>query len=342
MSTTTLQPTLPWSAPFEEDHRFRRILLACLAGAVIVGGIFPYLPLPNVKPPWEAPLPPRLAQLIGDRVERSGPAAGARAAPSPPSRAKPQRKVAPPTPRPEPTTAPTPRPEANKPATAEQPTQANRTAAARRRAESSGILALSDSLAELRNSAADIDVATPGIRSVEPTRAGATNKPSALSATLTIGSGGIAGDALSHREVLRPPGGTGGSGIDERVGGLGKGVGSDNPGSGTSRGRDSSTRGTRLARSEEEIQEILEKHKRAMYTLYNRALRLDPRLEGKVVVSLTIAPSGRVTECLIAYSELEAKALEQKLVLLIKRIDFGAKPGVPAVTTRVPIEFFPT
>ena len=79
-----------------------------------------------------------------------------------------------------------------------------------------------------------------------------------------------------------------------------------------------------------------------MYTLYNRALRRDPTLEGKVVVSLTIAASGQVTECSIAFSELDAAALEEKLVLLIKRIDFGAKPGVPAVTTRVPIEFFPT
>jgi hypothetical protein len=47
------------------------------------------------------------------------------------------------------------------------------------------------------------------------------------------------------------------------------------------------------------------------------------------------------TECRILSSELNAASLEQKLVLLIKRIDFGARPGVPSVSTRVPIEFFP-
>jgi TonB family protein len=70
-------------------------------------------------------------------------------------------------------------------------------------------------------------------------------------------------------------------------------------------------------------------------------LRFDPTLRGKIVLAITIAPSGKVSECRVVSSELEAPSLERKLVLLIKDIDFGAKPGVPSVTTKVPIEFFP-
>jgi TonB family protein len=78
-----------------------------------------------------------------------------------------------------------------------------------------------------------------------------------------------------------------------------------------------------------------------MYTMYNRALRQDATLQGKLVMNITISPSGRVTRCTIIDSELNAASLEEQLTQLIKRIDFGNRPGVPVVTTKVPIEFFP-
>ena len=96
-----------------------------------------------------------------------------------------------------------------------------------------------------------------------------------------------------------------------------------------------------VVRSAEEIQEVLDRHKGAMYTLYNRELRNDATLQGKLVMSITIAPAGTVSHCVILSSELGAASLEQQLVALIKGIDFGNKPGVPSVTTKIPIEFFP-
>ena len=96
-----------------------------------------------------------------------------------------------------------------------------------------------------------------------------------------------------------------------------------------------------VGRSEQEIQEILDRNKGAMYTLYNRELRKDTGLQGKLVMSITIATTGKVTRCVILSSELDATSLEQQLIVLIKGIDFGTKPGVPVVTTKIPIEFFP-
>jgi len=45
--------------------------------------------------------------------------------------------------------------------------------------------------------------------------------------------------------------------------------------------------------------------------LYNRALRQSPNEQGKVVVSLTIAPDGHVSACHLVYSDLGDRQLEQ-------------------------------
>jgi hypothetical protein len=51
----------------------------------------------------------------------------------------------------------------------------------------------------------------------------------------------------------------------------------------------------KASRSREEIELVFDKNKGAIFALYNRALRMDPTLEGKLVLRLTIAPSGEVT-----------------------------------------------
>ena len=72
------------------------------------------------------------------------------------------------------------------------------------------------------------------------------------------------------------------------------------------------------------------------------AIRIDTgQQEGELDLSITIAPAGNVTRCDILSSELDAVSLEQQLVALIKGIDFGNKPGVPVVTTKLPVEFLP-
>lgn len=99
---------------------------------------------------------------------------------------------------------------------------------------------------------------------------------------------------------------------------------------------------TKLAgRTDEEIQLIFDRNKTAIYNLYNRALRTNPALKGKVVVKLTIAPDGQVTDIRVMSSELGDDALERKLMLRIKRFDFGAK-AVAATTINYTMDFFPS
>jgi TonB family protein len=69
-------------------------------------------------------------------------------------------------------------------------------------------------------------------------------------------------------------------------------------------------------------------------------LRKNPSLQGKLVLSLTIAPSGKITAIKMVSSDLRDAALENKLIQRIKMFDFGAKP-VEAVTITYPIDFLP-
>jgi TonB family protein len=96
----------------------------------------------------------------------------------------------------------------------------------------------------------------------------------------------------------------------------------------------------KASRSREEIELVFDKNKGAIFALYNRALRRDPSLEGKLVLRLTIDPNGAVSFCEIVSSELDDEELERKLVQRIKLFRFMAR-DVEAITTTKPIDFFP-
>jgi TonB family protein len=70
-------------------------------------------------------------------------------------------------------------------------------------------------------------------------------------------------------------------------------------------------------------------------------LRDDPTLQGKVVVKLTIAPSGQVLDCQLISSELRSPDLERKLLVRIKQFDFGAR-AVDTMVVTYPIDFLPS
>ena len=71
-----------------------------------------------------------------------------------------------------------------------------------------------------------------------------------------------------------------------------------------------------------------------------RALRQNPALQGKVVVELTIAPSGVVTAVRIVSSDLKDPEFEAELIARIRLFRFKAKDVAPLTTTK-PIDFFP-
>jgi periplasmic protein TonB len=96
----------------------------------------------------------------------------------------------------------------------------------------------------------------------------------------------------------------------------------------------------RASRSADEIALVFTKNKGAIDALYARALRDNPALQGKVVIELTIAPSGDITAARIISTELKDSEFENKLLARIRLFKFEAK-DVAALTATKPIDFFP-
>ncbi len=327
MSATYSQPILPWSGPQPEDLRFRRVLASVLALFLVAGATIPYLKVPQIEPDLAPAIPARLARIIAEpnapasapvaislpRPEMAQQATNAQRAPQ-----KPPSKV--------------PAKVADKSPSTPAPGVSPRS----KPVEKVGLLAMSDALNTLRS-------ATPSIATDVPLPARAASegqssaqKTQALTAGVTKGSGGIGVGMPTHQQVL----GANGSAIGNLASARRQGDVAD--WTGIAAAREPSGGRRENIRTEEEIQEVLDRNKRAIYRIYNLELLADPSLHGKVVASITIAPSGKVTDCRIVYSDLGARSFENELVALIRRIDFGAKPRVPAVTTTVPIEFFPS
>jgi protein TonB len=318
MPAMTLQACKPWSVAHEEDRRFRWILTQTLAVSLVVGAITPYIRLPQPDAGIDSELPPRRVRLLTEQPKPAG-----RPAPAPTTplvNALPAAPVV---------TAPPP----PKPQTVPEKPPVTPVVTPRQKAARSGVLAMGAALTELRINAPQTG-ARPGREYTGMEIVEDSSRPSALTENVTRGSGGIAG-GVAHQSVL----GTDGL-PDREESRQGGNPGSSLEGSEAARGQTSSGP-PGVVRSQEEIQELLDRNKGAMYTLYNRELRENASLQGKLVMSITIAPAGNVTRCIILSSELGSVSLEQQLVALIKRIDFGNRPGVAEVTTKIPIEFFP-
>lgn len=298
---------LPWTVSEEEQERFRRLLKRIFIFFLLFGIVLPFLPVPKMEREVMEEVPPRLAKLILERQETAPPAPPVKA-PEPELEAV-QAKPVPKKPEPKPVTK-----------TAES---------ARKKAERSGLLAFKNDLADLRD-----DAVTAGLQKPAKLTAGVASgvkvsQRSLVTSNLASGSGGINTARLSRD--------TGGGGLAGRsTTQVSSPVGGNGAGDSLRRGG-----GGQAVRSIEEIKLIFDKNKAAIYALYNRALREDPTLQGKVLLKLTIVPSGRVTTCEVVSSELRVPDLERKLVARVRLFDFGEKNvGVMVVT--YPIDFLPS
>src|SRR5580692_8477629 len=196
------------------------------------------------------------------------------------------------------------------------------------KASKSGLLANLDDLAALRDHA-DLDkfaknqpnTTDPGdvstvTRSVITSKAGGTSGgiSSPTSSGLASGSGSLRG--IYTTQVKDPNLGANGQAAT-RAGGSGK-----------------------ASRSADEIALVFTKNKGAIDAMYARALRDNPALQGKVVIELTISPSGDITAARVISSELKDPEFESKLIARIKLFKFDAK-DVASLTATKPIDFFP-
>jgi protein TonB len=198
-------------------------------------------------------------------------------------------------------------------------------AEARKKASRSGLLALQDELTKLREHTALKKVKTPNKLVTDGTKA--TVKRSIIAAHANKDSGGIDTSRLSRNVSSTELAGRETTQVEAPVS-LGTVTGNNG--------------GDRLAaRTIEEIQLIFDKNKGAIYSIYNRALRKNPTLRGKVVLNITIDPSGKVLDCKIISSEVDSTEFAEKLVTRVKLFNFGAK-DVDTMVITYPIDFLPS
>jgi outer membrane biosynthesis protein TonB len=93
-------------------------------------------------------------------------------------------------------------------------------------------------------------------------------------------------------------------------------------------------------RTEISLRRTLEANKSRLYALYNRALRKDPFLKGKVMFEIEIQPNGTISRVDIKSSGLNNAKLERQLTIILRSIRFPEE-DVSVMTTIWAIEFLP-
>ncbi len=298
---------MPWNKRDADQKQFRKVLLIVLFFSILLGVLIPmwHIPIPDRVEVVE--IPERLAKLMVAKKEPPPP-------PPPPKKEekpeeiKPDKKV---------------EKKAEKPVP-EKPKKAPKKVAR------SGLMAFKDDFADLID---DTPVANLGAQakiSGKGTKAKKTTR-SLVTASVGKASGGINTAALSRN--------VGGSG--ESIGGVEfsrveSTIGSDFFGE-----ERPLSDGPGPSRTDEEIQIVFDKFKSALYRIYNRELRKNPTLQGKMVLRLTIEPDGSVSASTVDSSDIDSNTLGRKIAARVKKFNFGVKEGVPAITILYPIDFLP-
>jgi hypothetical protein len=298
---------MPWARGGAEDWRFRKALATSLLVSALLGSGFPLIDLPLPEPWEELEVPDRLTRLISTEL-----------LPPPPVPQQPLAQE----PKPAEELVPEETPPGSGPEWTPKPATASKGILAFR--EKFSGLAENDPAARLGANARidDSGEAAPGwaTRSMVATRASGSSGGINL-ASLSRNVGGQGGEGIAGVQVARAT-----SSIGSGGGGTGRPLSGGGPG---------------LARTDEEIQIVFDRHKAALYRLYNRELRRNPTLQGQMVLRLRIEPDGSVSLCELQSTDMNAPQLSAQVVDRVETFDFGAKEGVSAVTILYPIDFLP-
>jgi len=368
---------LPWSASSDDDARFRRIAERVLISCAIFFILMPWLPVRQPDPTIATVVSAPMAKLLIDQNKPEPPKATPPKAKADLPKPPPEKAVALNNNKPDPIKPPArkpdapakvalnkeaPVPEARVPVPNKPPGEID---AARRKVAGIGLLAMNNDLQELHGAPIAVQLAPvkqgPGVgtsvgvgvgagtEAGVPVRAmitsNATNGSGGINTagySKNTGGGGLAGQSLTMVEGVIGGGGGGGAGGGGSRG-RGDGTGSGVGGAGGNGGGGSVQRGGsgKASRAIEDVRLVFERNKGSIYAIYNRALRDEPGLQGKVVLKLTIAPSGGVTDLRIVSSELKMPDVEQKLLARIRTFDFGAK-DVNEMIVNYPLDFLPS
>ncbi|WP_226663181.1 AgmX/PglI C-terminal domain-containing protein [Microbulbifer aggregans] len=304
---------MPWNTDGEDERRFRRSLLACLLIAFFLGfGAYTWqLPEPDEEEVIE--VPERLAKLVLEKKTKPKP-------PPEPVVKKPEEKKKEPE-------------KAKQEVAKEEPKPSNvEKKQVRKKVERAGVLAFKDNFQDLIQDDLDNRLGQQTQLSTAGKKENRSQR-SLITAAAKSGSDGINTAALS-----RNAGGVGTALDGVSFSRVSSGIGTEGDFAGEERPLSD---GVGPSRTDEEIQIVFDRYKSALYRIYNRELRNNPALQGKMVLRITIEPDGSVSLAKVESSDMDSPALDTNIIARVKRFNFGAKDGVPTITILYPIDFLP-
>jgi protein TonB len=317
-TATIREPELPW-LDTSDDRRFFRLVTVMLLLFVGAGIVLNTIQLPEVVRQNLIDVSPRLAKLILEKKKVKPPPLPE--APLPEKEVKKKKEP--------------PKPEKKKEAKKKEVEKKKaKKKSAREVAENSGLLAARDELEDMRELFNLDDISSQPQQTSGSEAVKIASSSDLLTAGAQQSSGGIQTDTLNRNITTSELAQRKTTSVESKIA-----SGDEQLASTTQKSKTNGTTGGK--RSASEITRVFDKNKSAIFNIYNRALRKNPSLAGKVVVELTIASSGKVTNVKILSSELGDKALERKLVLKIKRFKFS-KSNRAETTVTYPIDFLPS
>jgi len=307
--------TLPWSDQRNDLIRLRSIMLVTLCLAALAGYLIPIWQLPPQDRSRYVKVPERMAKLI---MKKTLPP------PKPLVKIKTEEEIK------------TPETIKEKPAADKEKIKV-----ARKVAEKAGLLAFKNDFADIIDAASDMKMGAQAViinKTSSTQNTGYVDGRSLVTSQLNLSTGVTNTASISRKNIstdnnLKK---VVFSHIESKIDKAKTSDKQDN--------QDKQVKQDKVkpGRSDEEIQVVFDRYKEALYRIYNRELRKKPLLKGQLVLRLTIEASGKVSKCVIDSSDLNAPALEKKIVARVLEFNFGKKPGASTITILYPIDFLPT
>lgn len=305
---------LAWHPKNKRDKPFVFFVLVLLVLFLGIGFFFDTIEVPKKDRKIRVEIPERIAKFILE---------------------KPKPKI-----KPKPKPIKKPRPKAKPRVKRDKPKKeiklTKKQKVARKKAEESGLLALSEELSDLIDTSSIDSMVGKKIIASDTATQVATVDTNRLSTDATRGSGGVrTGDHLGQT--------TGKTRLDAQQREIARQLITSRAGSDSGRSKTKKGKSSRIGnyRSEEDIAYVMDRNKSKLHFIYRRARRNNPGIKGKIVLEITILPSGKVESVKIKSSELNDAQLESRIIVRIKQFNFGIK-SVKKVTVTYPVEFLPS
>ena len=305
MSYMTLSPQLPWDYDEQDEKNYWVILSALILISLLFSWVVSSTILKEQAPRSRAEIPERFVQLVLEQKRKVV------TPPPPPKVVEVEEKKVEPEIKPEIKKEPEEKKIELKPKQkeiVEVKPQGNRDDA---REKAKQNLAVFDVFADIRdadtskkiadNNQLSADVGTA--KTVERNLITNTAKQNSGGVKLAKASTNIGGTGLEGGGSRQVSSNLSAAKIDQRRGASGGGL---------------------AERPAENIEKFMDRHKSSFFTLYNRALRKTPSMQGEVIFNIVILADGKVSKVSIVSSDLNNPKLERKLLTQIRAIRFTA------------------